>query len=119
MLCSDGPQMRGFMVSGHAGAGEHGNDLVCAAISFLATTCANALESVAGAGPEVEQADGYLKVWLPAARMNAEASVILRTFRQGAMDLRQTYPQNIRLVSRAQEEMEDNHDQAQSAAIRP
>lgn len=82
---------QGFEVSGHAGAGDEGNDLVCAAISFLATTCVNALETVAGTKPGLSLAEGYLKAVLPAPP-NDRAMTILKTFSQGAKDLAQTYP---------------------------
>ena len=36
----------GFICQGHAGYAEAGADIVCAAVSILTTTCANALESV-------------------------------------------------------------------------
>lgn len=86
----------GFEVSGHADAGEKGYDIVCAAISFLATTCANALESVANVKLTATQEDGYLKA--NAAQTNERTQTILRTFYQGAQDLSQTYPQHVRLI---------------------
>ena len=90
--------LKGFEVSGHAGAGTEGNDLVCAAISFLATTCANALESVAGLKPEATQSDAYLKASLPGGRRNSQSDTIMRTFLQGAADLILAYPQHVTLI---------------------
>jgi uncharacterized protein YsxB (DUF464 family) len=98
----------GYEVSGHSGAGTEGNDIVCAAISFLAITCANALESVAGLKPQVTQKEAYLKVFLSQGQSNHESSVILRTFRQGAEDLQQTYPQYVRLKTPAEQETEEH-----------
>lgn len=88
----------GYTVSGHSGAGTEGNDLVCAAISFLAVTCANALESVADVQPRVEQREAYLKVSLKPSQASPATQVILHTFRQGAEDLQKTYPQYVRLT---------------------
>lgn len=90
-------RLRGFEVTGHAGAGPHGEDIVCAAISFLATTCANALESVAKAGPQTESREGYLKALVPEDSLNDQAETILETFRQGAKDLADMYPRHVRL----------------------
>ncbi|NLE69786.1 MAG: ribosomal-processing cysteine protease Prp [Clostridiales bacterium] len=87
----------GFEVSGHAGAGSKGNDLVCAAISFLATTCANALISVAGAQVQATQEEGYLKAEL-AAQGNQKAQTILATFYQGAKDLQEAHPRHVKLI---------------------
>ncbi len=92
----------GFEISGHAGAGEEGNDLVCAAVSFLAITCANALETVAKTRPDVAQHEGYLKAVLQESQLGPEASVILRLFRQGVLDLQESYPDNVRLIHQVQ-----------------
>ena len=35
---------RGFSFIGHAGYGEHGSDIVCAAVSILAVNCVNSIE---------------------------------------------------------------------------
>lgn len=93
----------GFEAKGHSGAGEAGHDLVCAAVSFLATTCANALESVAGERPRVKVADGYLEAILDLQH-SPQAATILKTFRQGALDLRESYPSNVRLIDQASRE---------------
>ena len=37
-------ELVGFEISGHAGFAERGQDIVCAAVSFLATTVVNSLE---------------------------------------------------------------------------
>lgn len=92
----------GFEISGHAGAGVEGNDLVCAAISFLAVTCANALETVAMTQPDVTQSEGYLKAVLKESQLGQEAAVILGTFHQGALDLQESYPDNVRLIHQVQ-----------------
>lgn len=102
LIFSEGRAIRGFEISGHAGAGEEGYDLVCAAISFLAVTCANALETVAMTRPEVTQHEGYLKAVLKESQLNPEASVILRLFRQGVLDLQGSYPDNVRLIHQVQ-----------------
>lgn len=97
ILGKDG-QISGFEVSGHAGAGQHGEDLVCAAISFLATTAVNALESVAGERPKLNQNEGYLKATLEENQLNPAADVILKTLLQGAKDLQEAYPKHVRLL---------------------
>ena len=40
----------GFCISGHAGAGSAGRDIVCAAVSSAAYMAANTLTDVIGAG---------------------------------------------------------------------
>jgi uncharacterized protein YsxB (DUF464 family) len=102
LLAAPDGNLTGFEVSGHAGAGTEGNDLVCAAVSFLATTCANALESVANKKTFVRQREGCLRVTLKDSNLSPEASVILKTFSQGAKDLQQAYPAHVRLTRQAQ-----------------
>lgn len=102
LLAAPDGNLTGFEVSGHTGAGTEGNDLVCAAISFLAITCANALESVANTKPFVRKREGYLRVSLEGSVVSPDASVILNTFSQGAMDLQEAYPAHIRLTRQAQ-----------------
>ena len=90
----------GFMCKGHAGFARAGKDIVCAAVSVLSTTCANALQSVAGIEPEAEVEDGYMKVMLPEGCVNHDAQVILRTFEQGVRDIEASYPKYIHITTR-------------------
>lgn len=57
--------IREFTVLGHAGAGESGNDIVCAAVSAIAYTALNALEEIAGIKNCYTIKDGYIKCSLP------------------------------------------------------
>ena len=99
LLSSEG-KLTGFMCKGHSGFARAGKDIVCAAVSVLSTTCANALESVAGIEPEIEVDDGYMKVTLPQGCDNHDALVILRTFEQGMRDIQASYPKYIQSTTR-------------------
>lgn len=88
-------QVTGFEVSGHTGYAQAGQDIVCSALSFLAITCANALESVAKLKPEVFQQDGLLRVRV--TEVNDEARTIFAVFNQGIEDLRDSYPKHVTL----------------------
>ena len=55
VVCRDERGVRSLTVSGHSGYAESGRDIVCAAVSTLITTCANAMESAAGLVPLVSQ----------------------------------------------------------------
>jgi uncharacterized protein YsxB (DUF464 family) len=45
MLCDKtSKNIKGFEIRGHAGAGDYGNDIVCASISVLAINTQNAIE---------------------------------------------------------------------------
>lgn len=102
----EGPQgLEGFRVTGHSGYGAAGEDIVCAAISSLTTTCVNALESVAGVMPKVVQRDRpvVLEVSLPPGLTPSalhDAQVLLRALHQGVYDLSQAYPKHVQLQDR-------------------
>ncbi len=97
-LLTQGGSIRGFECTGHAGFADAGADIVCAAISVLTTTCANALESVAGIAPVVDVSDGSMRVMLPPDEDGRDAQVILRTMKQGLTDIAQQYPRHLRLA---------------------
>ena len=86
----------GFDVKGHAGYAEAGQDIVCAAVSVLTTTCVNALETVAGVKPTVKTSDGRMRVVVPR-NSGHDAQVILQTLRQGLRDLAEHYSRYILL----------------------
>jgi len=99
----EGEMFREFVLSGHAGYGKYGQDIVCAAVSALITTCVNALETVAGVKPTVEQeaASAMIRVTLPnnmdeVARHDAQ--VILRTTLQGFEDISSVYPKHMKII---------------------
>ena len=93
-------RMAGEIVSlvcqGHAGYAEEGHDIVCAAVSVLAFTCANALESVAHVQPKVEEKDGFLSVFLPE-NAGHDAQTVMNTVLQGFRDLNDAYPTYLQL----------------------
>lgn len=95
-----GGLIRGFSCKGHALYAEAGRDIVCAAVSALTTTCANALETVAGTQPEVKVQDGEMRLSLPHPEAR-DAQVILLTLRQGLQDIAEAYPDHIKLTERS------------------
>jgi hypothetical protein len=95
-LRSQDGQITGFECTGHAGYAEAGSDIVCAAVSILTTTCANALETVAGVKPQVKASSGRMALSLPQGS-GRDAQVILQTLRQGLRDLADEYSQYVLL----------------------
>jgi len=96
----------GFEISGHAGYAEIGRDIVCAAISFLATTTVNSLEEQLSVGPqyEVNETDGHLLCSLSLEKMGSDdqqkAQVILKTLEIGLKSIEQEYGQYVKLLQR-------------------
>lgn len=93
-------RLSGFECRGHAGYAQAGSDIVCAAVSMLSYTCANALESVAGVQPDVAVREGLMQVSVPDEQLNHDALVILRTFEQGINDIASSYPKYIHITLR-------------------
>jgi uncharacterized protein YsxB (DUF464 family) len=110
-LVKSGSSIEGFQISGHAGYAQHGQDIVCAAASFLAITIVNSLELQLGAAGKVESREGYLSYRLPDALNEAQrqiAQIILRTLVTGFQNLQEEYPkyisiQNLRIKGGALE----------------
>jgi uncharacterized protein YsxB (DUF464 family) len=95
LYLNDGLTPCGYTVTGHTGYAEEGHDIVCAAVSFLSITCANALETVAGIRPDIAQQEGRLEVRIQAKDLNAKAGTILSVLIQGMSDLTAAYPSNV------------------------
>ena len=91
----------GFELNGHSGYAEEGSDIICAAVSILAFTCINSLESVCRIHPAVEgETPGRMKVTLPSEMTEAQrhdAQVILSVLQQGLRDLAESYPNYVQL----------------------
>ena len=99
----DADRIRQFSVSGHAGFAESGGDIVCAAASVLIFTCINALESVAGIEPLVDQVErnAAITLTMPAgidSQTADTAQIILRTGLQGFKDLAVSYPMHFKII---------------------
>lgn len=57
----------GMQITGHAGSGEYGFDVICASVSMLALNFINSVEVLTGESPKKELANegGFLKVEKP------------------------------------------------------
>ena len=102
VVCRDERGVRSLTVSGHSGYAESGRDIVCAAVSTLITTCANAMESAAGLVPLVSQDEAAteISVALPetlSPEQEHDAQVVFRTVFQGLRDVAQEYPKHLKI----------------------
>ena len=81
-------------MQGHAAYDQSGQDIVCAAVSALAISCANGLEGCAGIPVKTVQRDGYLKVTLPkelTCSQAHDAALLLRVFRESIQSIQTEY----------------------------
>lgn len=87
---------------GHAGAGEYGQDIVCAAVSVLLQTLANEVVEAARAGllavGVVAHGDGWMKVeTTPTAQTQDMVEAWVELVQDGIDALAESYPENVEL----------------------
>lgn len=87
---------------GHAGAGEYGQDIVCAAVSVLLQTLANEVTEAAWAGllavGVVAHGDGWMKVEMtPTDQTQDMADAWVELVQDGIDALAESYPENVEL----------------------
>lgn len=94
-----GGAIKGYAAEGHANGRRSGEyDLVCSAVSALTQTGVNALCAVAGVEPDVTVQDGLLRCILPdGTETDEQAQTVLRTVLQGLMDVKKSYPKQLRI----------------------
>ena len=89
----------GFEVKGHSGFGEKGTDIVCAAVSFLATNTVNALETFTDEQPQLKEKGPYIHCCYDRAPGD-KAGLLLDTFALGMRDLSTEYGDFIQVVKK-------------------
>ena len=102
VLYQEGKDLTGCRLKGHSGWAEAGQDIVCAGVSILASSCVNTLENVYGIVPRINEEDagkGILDFDLPAMteEKNEKAQTVMSVLKQGLNDLSAEYPQNVTL----------------------
>ena len=99
-ILSHDKKLIGFCLTDHANYAQEGNDIVCAAISVLYTTCANAIESITGVEAVTLSEGDTNTVLLPTTLTSAQkqqADIIMKTILQGFTDIAEAYPRNFSL----------------------
>ncbi|MGI6621181.1 MAG: ribosomal-processing cysteine protease Prp [Bacillota bacterium] len=84
--------MVGFKVLGHAGFGEHGQDIVCAGVSALAQGALLGLQDVLGNQVSYCRQPGYLEASVvPEDAAEDAPRAILRTLELGLLSIAKAY----------------------------
>lgn len=87
-------------ISGHAGSGEYGRDLVCAAVSALAATLAQNVEDMAASGKlgrysvSLNSGNGDIRCE-PKPGSRREAVVLFEAICTGFDAIAKQYPENV------------------------
>lgn len=92
--------IKALEVSGHAGFGTYGHDIVCAGVSALVETCVLGFEKIAGMKNPAIKKKGYFLLKIPdgiSEEALEKALIILETTYLGMVDMAKSYPANIRI----------------------
>ena len=93
-----------MVLSGHAGAGPKGQDLVCAGVSALACTLGKAVERLYEQGmlrrvPKVELYEGGAEIIaVPKLPFSREGVMVFWTVQNGIAELADSFPGNVKLT---------------------
>lgn len=82
-----------FVIKGHAGYADSGNDIVCAAVSAVAYTALGALGELAGINNYVEK-NGYMKCNIPdniSPEAELKAKIVLDSMAIGLKQIEHSY----------------------------
>ncbi len=84
--------------SGHSGLAEHGNDVLCAAVSALVQTAYLAIAEIESDVKYDRNAkNAYFEFCVPDGERRHDIDVIVRAMCVGLKDLSSGYPQNLKL----------------------
>lgn len=94
-------RIHSFEMSGHANFAEHGKDLVCAAASAVSFGAVNAIISLTGETPTIQQGTdgGYLKVaFLEGKENDYDIQLIVQAMIVSLQTIEQDYGQHIKII---------------------
>lgn len=105
VIYKDGSKLVGFEIDGHANYAQAGEDIVCAAVSVLATTTVNSLGEQLPKKPTclINETQGYLKCMISDDLRDCEletAQIILKTLEIGLKSIVQEYDKYVKLEQR-------------------
>ena len=92
-----------FRITGHAGAGEYGEDIVCAAVSALSINVINSVSSLAGIEMQVEadqENGGFLEATISEDLTQEQknvAQILLESLLLGLESVQEDYQQYIQI----------------------
>lgn len=87
----------GFHLSGHAGAGDHGQDIVCAAVSSAAYMTANTIIEILQAPVDVTVEDGLMDLTVLA--LVEDCQDVLSGFQLHLEAMQEQYPNRVHLMN--------------------
>lgn len=101
----DQRRIRKFSVRGHAGAADHGYDIVCAAVSILVTNAINSSEYLLGAvvATDDEIASGDVVCEVPALDgvENEKLQLLMESMVFGIRQVADAYPDFVKFTEKS------------------
>ncbi len=94
-------QICGFCLSGHAGAGDAGEDIVCAAVSSAAYMAVNTVSEILHVEVSALVEDGLMEVAVHPADA-AVCQTVFDGFHLHMQALQQQYPQRVHLKNKTE-----------------
>ncbi len=89
-------RLSSIFASGHAGAGEYGEDIVCAAVSAILQAARLGLEAYAKIDAGARQSPGELRITVPeASRDDAAVKAIVATAELSVEQIARQYPGHV------------------------
>ncbi len=96
--------IKGFVIKGHAGMAEAGQDIVCAAVSILSQTALLGLDAyLSGKFTWTIEDDGFLECWLAEGLDSIElekSQIIIHTMELGLRSMEESYGQYLQVRKR-------------------
>lgn len=85
--------IKSLTISGHAGYGEYGQDIVCSAVSVLAINLVNSIEEFTDDKFELDMDDGYFKLILNSG-LSTSSKLLLDSCILGIKSIKKQYGNN-------------------------
>lgn len=82
---------RSFMIDGHAGYAEAGEDIVCAAVSALVINAINSIEQFTEDAFTCDCQDGMVKSWEFTADVSKETGLLMDSLMLGLAGVQKSY----------------------------
>jgi len=94
-------RLSSVFATGHAGWADHGDDIVCAAVSAILQAARLGLEAYAKVDLNLAQQEGDLRFEVPEGRRDDEAvKAILATAQLAVQQIARQYPQHVSCENR-------------------
>lgn len=91
--------LTGFSSKGHAGAGEYGSDVVCAAVSVLVINTVNSIQAIAGDSAKelFNEEDGEIR-FFPEQPENHDTQVLMQSLLMGLQSIEEENDRYLDLI---------------------